>query len=447
MSQQPTQPVELSGQESNSLRDYISSHHTTVLTVMFTDIKGYTELTEEKGESYVEEIRRAHDILLQGIIEEDNSGLILKHIGDSVMAVFAEPSRAVDRAILIQQKLVAFNQENPQWDDIEVRIGLHMGQVTVEGEVTFDIFGRHVNRAARIEGLADGGQVYMSYTVFDSARSWLSHHTDFGWQSHGYFKLKGISEPVELFEAWDKNLRKPAPPKNAKAIKNKPRSLFIAAAVLLGVAITVAVNAFKATEVRLKAPYPDHLYTSEWQKVPLEGKASDPERRVALDFEAGEYPFFYLISESGVRYSTVRLERGDNLLTPDYKNYSLPAFYIRQAAEQRAQENSKEASWSYQAVNSKGLLETYSIQAKLAVVSQQSEAEDKAIHQVSWQLKPEAPMALDTISGSVDLSRLLTESGSDHHEEVIARFGKQKVVLKASLIRKFIQLRLNVEYD
>ncbi|MDX1399410.1 MAG: adenylate/guanylate cyclase domain-containing protein, partial [Oceanospirillum sp.] len=176
MSQQPSQPVELSGQESNSLRDYISSHHTTVLTVMFTDIKGYTELTEQKGETYVEEIRRAHDVLLSGIIEADNSGLILKHIGDSVMAVFAEPSRAVHRAIEIQQQLVSFNKENTQWDDIEVRIGLHMGQVTVEGEVTFDIFGRHVNRAARIEGLADGGQVYMSYTVFDSARSWLSHH-------------------------------------------------------------------------------------------------------------------------------------------------------------------------------------------------------------------------------------------------------------------------------
>lgn len=213
MSQQSTQSVELSGQESTSLQDYISSHHTTVLTVMFTDIKGYTELTEEKGESYVEEIRRAHDVLLQGIIEEDNSGLILKHIGDSVMAVFAEPSRAVDRAILIQQKLVNFNRENPQWDDIEVRIGLHMGQVTIEGEVTFDIFGRHVNRAARIESLADGGQVFMSYTVFDSARSWLSHQTDYGWQSHSYFRLKGISEPVEIFEAWDKTLRKPAPQK------------------------------------------------------------------------------------------------------------------------------------------------------------------------------------------------------------------------------------------
>lgn len=445
MSQQPTQPVELSGQESNSLRDYISSHHTTVLTVMFTDIKGYTELTEEKGESYVEEIRRAHDTLLQGIIEEDNSGLILKHIGDSVMAVFAEPSRAVDRAILIQQKLVTFNKDNPQWDDIEVRIGLHMGQVTVEGEVTFDIFGRHVNRAARIEGLADGGQVYMSYTVFDSARSWLSHHTDYGWQSHGFYRLKGISEPVELFEAWDKNLRNPAPPKNAKAIKNKPRSLFIAAAVLLGVAITLAVNAFKATEVRLKAPYPDHLFTSEWQKVPLEGTANDPERRAAFEFEAGEYPLFYLISENGVRYSSVTLERGDNLLTPSYRNYSLPAFYIRQAAESDLQEDAKQANWAYQAVNSKGLLIEYQTQAQLQVISQT--VDGKAVHQISWQLKPESPMALETISGNVELSRLLSESGSDHHEEIIARFGKQKVILKASLIRKFIQLRMNIEYD
>lgn len=445
MSQQPSQPVELSGQESNSLRDYISSHHTTVLTVMFTDIKGYTELTEQKGETYVEEIRRAHDVLLSGIIEADNSGLILKHIGDSVMAVFAEPSQAVHRAIEIQQQLVSFNKENTQWDDIEVRIGLHMGQVTVEGEVTFDIFGRHVNRAARIEGLADGGQVYMSYTVFDSARSWLSHHTDYGWQSHGYFRLKGISEPVELFEVWDKTLRKPAPPRNAKAIKNTPRKLYLAAAVLLGIAATLALNAFKATELRLKAPYPDNLYTQNWQPVPLEGNASDPERRAAYEFSEGEHPLFYLISESGVRYSSVKLERGDNLLTPGYNNYNLPAFYIRQPAEAATQNTEKSELWQYQAVNKDGLLQEYVTRASLKVISQQ--VDGQAVHQISWMIKPESPQAIAPLTGEVTLKRDLSKSGSDHNEEVIARFGKQKVVLKVSLIRRFAQVRMNVEYD
>lgn len=445
MSQQPTQPVELSGQESNSLRDYISSHHTTVLTVMFTDIKGYTELTEQKGEGYVEEVRRAHDKLLRDIIEEDYSGLILKHIGDSVMAVFAEPSRAVDRAILIQQRLVAFNKQNPQWDDIEVRIGLHMGQVTVEGQVTFDIFGRHVNRAARIEGLADGGQIYMSYTVFDSARSWLSHHSNFGWQSHGYFRLKGITEPIEVFEVWDKSLRQPAPPRSAQSIKNRPRSLFIAAAVLLGVAITLAVSAFKATEVRLKAPYPDRLYTSDWQIVPLEGKPTSPERPAAFEFEAKEYPLFYLVSEGGVRYSTVTLQRGDNLLTPSYQNINLPSLSIRQTAEDSLQEHIKEVNWNYRAVNSQGLLEKYQTIAQLRVTSQVEDGE--AVHRITWQLTPESPATLEATTGSLDFTRQLTESGSAHHERTIAQFAKQKVVLKASLIRKVIQVRLNIEYD
>lgn len=445
MSQQQSQTVELSGQESNTLRDYISSHHTTVLTVMFTDIKGYTSLTEEKGESYATEIRRAHDQLLQATIEADHSGLILKHIGDSVMAVFAEPSSAVDRAIQIQQKLAVFNRENPQWDDIEVRIGLHMGQVTVEGEVTFDIFGRHVNRAARIEGLADGGQVYLSYTVFDSARSWLSHHSDLGWQSHGFYRLKGISEPVELFEVWDKTLRKPAPPAGAKAIKNKPRSLYIAAAILLGVAITLAVGAFRATDLRLKAPYPEQLYTSDWQKVALEGEPSDPERRAAFSFEAKEYPLFYLISESGVRYSTIRLERGDNLLTPNYKNYNLPGLSIRQSATEGGQSDFKEATWSYLAVNDKGMLEQHQSRAKLEVTSKVTGG--KAIHLIRWQLKPETPISLEVFTGSQEVSRAISTSGSDHHKDIIAHFGRQQVVLKTSLIGKVIQLRMNTEYQ
>lgn len=444
MSQQPTESVELSGQESHSLRDYISSHHTTVLTVMFTDIKGYTQLTEEKGEAYVADLRQAHDELLAGIIEADNSGLILKHIGDSVMAVFAEPSRAVDRAIQIQQQLVHFNQKNQQWQDIDVRIGLHMGQVTIEGEVTFDIFGRHVNRAARIESLADGGQIYLSYTVFDSARSWLSHHTDYGWQSHGYYRLKGISEPVEIFEVWDKTLRNPFPPRNAKAIKNKPRFLYLAAAILLGVAITLAVNAYKATELRLKASYPQNLYTADWQKVSLEGNNQDPERRAAYEFSAGEHHLFYKISESAIRYSTITLERGDNLLTPQYKNYSLPALYVRQGAAEEVQTSQKEQRWQYQAVNQKGQLTPYETQVSLQVISQKGATE--VTHRISWQLQPIKPAMLAEQSGTLTLSRSLNQKGSEHEEQTLLNFDNQVAILKSSMIGANIQLRLDLEY-
>ncbi|MCK4653378.1 MAG: hypothetical protein KAU01_02925, partial [Candidatus Cloacimonetes bacterium] len=93
----------LSDKELSTVDKYRKLRETSVLTIMFTDIKGFTQLTEEKGESFSINIRQTHDSILVPIIEENNEGLIVKHIGDSIMAVFSEPSTAVARAIKIQQ--------------------------------------------------------------------------------------------------------------------------------------------------------------------------------------------------------------------------------------------------------------------------------------------------------------------------------------------------------
>ena len=129
---------------------------TAVLTILFTDIKGFTNLTEEKGEAYSNKIRHHHDNIIVPIIEREGGGRVIKHIGDAIMAVFSEPSTGVMRALEAQESLARFNSENPDIIDIEVRMGLHTGQVTTEDNVSSDIFGRHVNRAARVEGLPGG---------------------------------------------------------------------------------------------------------------------------------------------------------------------------------------------------------------------------------------------------------------------------------------------------
>ena len=108
------QDYSLSQKELSSVDNYRKLRETSVLTVMFTDIKGFTELTENKGEVFSAKVRKTHNELLIPIIEENNDGLIVKHIGDSIMAVFSEPSTAVARAIIIQQALNKFNKENSE---------------------------------------------------------------------------------------------------------------------------------------------------------------------------------------------------------------------------------------------------------------------------------------------------------------------------------------------
>jgi hypothetical protein len=110
---------------------------------------------------------------------------------------------------------------------------MHMGQVLVEKDVDMDVFGRHVNRAARVESLADGGQILVSHSVYDSARGWIS--TDVAsWHDHGEYLLKGIPESTRIVEVCPKGVLPRRPPGTRVATSRIWPWLVTAAVVLLG---------------------------------------------------------------------------------------------------------------------------------------------------------------------------------------------------------------------
>ena len=104
MSDAPIKGGQLTVQELISIDSYRKKTNTAVLTIMFTDIEGFTALTEEKGEAYVHKLNQSHDEIVKSVIEENNAGRIIKYIGDAVMAVFSEPTAAVERSLLIQKR-------------------------------------------------------------------------------------------------------------------------------------------------------------------------------------------------------------------------------------------------------------------------------------------------------------------------------------------------------
>ena len=237
-------------QELNLVDGFRQSRNTSVLTIMFTDIQGFTRLTEERGDAFSNETRQTHDGILVPVIERDGAGRVIKHIGDAVMAVFSEPSAAVARALEIQEALRQYNKTHSDKPPILVRIGLHMGQVTVEDKMSLDVFGRHVNRASRVEGLAEGGHVYMTYSVFDSAKGWLSGKSqEAAWVSHGRYTVKGIDEPLEIFEAYRPDGVKPQAPKAAKKQTSLPKFLPAAGLILAGAMVVLGILAFDRTQV------------------------------------------------------------------------------------------------------------------------------------------------------------------------------------------------------
>jgi class 3 adenylate cyclase len=217
---------------------------TSVLTIMFTDIEGFTAMTEVKGDRAANALRWKHDELVVAAVEEGGAGKVVKHIGDAVLAVFSEPSAAVERALAIQARLREFNRSGEGAEELRVRIGLHMGQVTTENTVDLDVFGRHVNRASRMETLAGGGQVLLTYPVIDSARGWLAGTGEAAaaWTLHGEYYVKGLAEPIAVYEVYNPAEVQPSPPQGAR--RKRPRAALLAAAlglVLAAAAVWLAV--------------------------------------------------------------------------------------------------------------------------------------------------------------------------------------------------------------
>lgn len=309
---------------------------TAVLTILFTDIKGFTKITEEFGEDYSNKIRKHHDELIVPVIERDGGGRVIKHIGDAIMAVFSEPSTAVTRSLEAQTKLNQFNQENPDLEDIEVRMGLHSGQVTTEDNVSSDVFGRHVNRAARVEALADSGQVLVTYSVFDSARGWLNAKSDnpVEWEKHGQYDLKGIPEPIEIYEAYNPNRTKPKAPAGGKKPGGNSLKLLIAACALI---ILGAFSTFAYTKFINRAPPEITLvdYNSDWAKLingqpfHVGGEPGDHIRTALTPLEPGNHLLYADRSQIVRFFAPFDVKSGKNILNMKFERVQLPGISRR----------------------------------------------------------------------------------------------------------------------
>ena len=132
------------------------------LTVLFTDLRGSTQLYREIGDAPAFGCVMSHfDVLREAIREEE--GALVKTIGDAVMAVFRRPAGALRAFLTAQQKLASPPEgERP----LLLKVGIHAGPciaVTLNGRL--DYFGCTVNMAARLEGLSSGGDVVISSAV------------------------------------------------------------------------------------------------------------------------------------------------------------------------------------------------------------------------------------------------------------------------------------------
>ncbi len=133
-------------------------------TLMFTDIKGSTEMYETLGDARAFRRVRDHFDLMTDVIRRCEGGIV-KTIGDAVMASFPSNANAVRAACEIQ---MAFHEVDEPLKGVEVKIGLHRGPaIVVTTNRNLDFFGRTVNIAARVQGKGMPRHVLASASVVE----------------------------------------------------------------------------------------------------------------------------------------------------------------------------------------------------------------------------------------------------------------------------------------
>jgi predicted ATPase/class 3 adenylate cyclase len=169
------------------------------LTFLFTDLENSTGLWEQFPESMHTALAR-HDALLRQAVKTHH-GLIVKSTGDGVHAVFESPSNGVAAALAAQQALT-YEEWPAETGTLKVRMGVHSGECQ---ERDGDYYGPELNRAARIMGLAYGGQVLVSEVTTSLVRHALPSQASLA--SLGMHRLKGLAAPEEIFQLFHPDLR------------------------------------------------------------------------------------------------------------------------------------------------------------------------------------------------------------------------------------------------
>jgi class 3 adenylate cyclase len=137
------------------------------LTLVFTDLKGSTAMYERIGDLKAFSLVQQHFDRLGKAIAANN-GAIVKTIGDAIMASFEKPTDAVRASAEMLKEIEAFNHENGD-KEIILKVGIHRGaSIAVTLNERLDYFGQTVNIAARVQGLADAEEIYMTNDVYAS---------------------------------------------------------------------------------------------------------------------------------------------------------------------------------------------------------------------------------------------------------------------------------------
>ena len=159
--------------------------------ILAADVVGYSRLMGADEAGTFTRLRAHRQELFEPEIVRHH-GRVFKLMGDGLLAEFGSAVDAVECAVALQDKMAERNLGLPKDERIDIRVGVHVGDVIVEDE---DRHGDAVNVAARLEQLAGAGGICVSRPVVDHVRQKVA----FRFEARGEERLKNIAEPVAIY--------------------------------------------------------------------------------------------------------------------------------------------------------------------------------------------------------------------------------------------------------
>ena len=184
--------------------------------ILAADVVGFSRLTGSDEERTLARLRALRSDVIDPTIAVHN-GRVVKRTGDGALVEFRSVVDAVRCAIEVQEAMLERNAGLPPERRIELRIGIHLGDVVEESDG--DLMGDGVNIAARLEGVAQPGAICLSEDAYRQVRSRL----DLAITDLGETKLKNIAEPMRIYALQAGNAAPAQPPRAAR--KDQPARL------------------------------------------------------------------------------------------------------------------------------------------------------------------------------------------------------------------------------
>src|SRR5271163_2252912 len=163
-----------------------------IAAILVADVVGYSRLAGADEDRTLSRLRGLRSDLIDPAIAAHH-GRVVKRTGDGILIEFRSVVDAVRCAIEVQSGLIERNAGVPTDRRIEFRVGIHLGDVVEEADG--DLMGDGVNIAARLEGIAQPGTIYLSEDAYRQVREKLKHEfVDLGERA-----LKNIARPMRAY--------------------------------------------------------------------------------------------------------------------------------------------------------------------------------------------------------------------------------------------------------